>query len=124
MEWIGCSMSALGSATAPPSLSTGQHLPQRHRAEQGSKPMQTDHRRLLIVDNDHVKRDILAHELERQGYSVACAAGRSQAMELITTYAFDLVLGDLAQSLFEHGDNEGQIRAVKPLQQPLGSVLQ
>jgi adenylate cyclase len=56
---------------------------------------QTDHGFLLVVDDEETNRDMLSRRLERRGYSVAIAEDGRQALEMITTQTFDLVLLDI-----------------------------
>jgi CheY-like chemotaxis protein len=50
---------------------------------------------LLVVDDNEANRDILHHFLEQQGYTVAMAENGRQALEMIHTHSFDLVLLDI-----------------------------
>jgi CheY-like chemotaxis protein len=54
--------------------------------------VQTDHGSLLVVDDQQINRDMLSRHLERRGYTVAVAGDECQAMKMITTQKFDLVL--------------------------------
>ncbi|HSF31295.1 MAG TPA: adenylate/guanylate cyclase domain-containing protein [Candidatus Tectomicrobia bacterium] len=56
---------------------------------------QTDHGSLLVVDDQESNRDMLSRRLERRGYRVTVAEDGRQAIELITTQTFDLVLLDI-----------------------------
>jgi adenylate cyclase len=56
---------------------------------------QTDHGSLLVVDDQEINRDMLSRRLERRGYSVAVAEDGRQALEMITTQKFDVVLLDI-----------------------------
>jgi adenylate cyclase len=56
---------------------------------------QTDHGSLLVVDDQESNRDMLSRRLERRGYRVAVAEDGRQALEMITTQKFDLVLLDI-----------------------------
>ena len=51
--------------------------------------------RLLVVDDNVSNREMLAQRLEREGYSVATAAGGREALEKLVEEQFDLVLLDL-----------------------------
>jgi adenylate cyclase len=55
----------------------------------------TDHGSLLVVDDQESNRDMLSRRLERRGYTVAVAEDGRQALEMITTQKFDLVLLDI-----------------------------
>lgn len=50
---------------------------------------------LLVVDDNEMNRDMLARRLERKDFLVSVASSGSEALELIKTKAFDLVLLDL-----------------------------
>ena len=50
---------------------------------------------LLVVDDNEMNRDTLSRHLERQGHTVAVAENGRQALEMIKTRPFDLVLLDV-----------------------------
>jgi adenylate cyclase len=50
---------------------------------------------ILVVDDNGINRDLLSRYLERQGHAVQMAHNGRQALEMITTGAFDLVLLDI-----------------------------
>src|SRR4030043_323662 len=50
---------------------------------------------ILVVDDNEINRDLLSRYLERQGHTVQAADNGRQALELIATGAFDLVLLDI-----------------------------
>lgn len=50
---------------------------------------------ILVVDDNGINRDLLCRYLERQGHAVQVAQNGRQALEMITTGAFDLVLLDI-----------------------------
>ena len=50
---------------------------------------------LLIVDDNKINGDLLARRLERQGHTVTVVDNGRQALEVITTQKFDLVLLDV-----------------------------
>ena len=51
--------------------------------------------RLLVVDDDEMNRDTLSRHLQRQGHSVAVAENGRQALDMVSTHPFDLVLLDV-----------------------------
>ncbi|MBF0185631.1 MAG: response regulator [Magnetococcales bacterium] len=51
--------------------------------------------RILVVDDDLVSRDLVMHELIRQGYQVTTAANGQQALQQIHGEQYDLVILDL-----------------------------
>jgi adenylate cyclase len=50
---------------------------------------------ILVVDDDEYNRDLLSRLLRREGHTVACAADARQAMALIASQLFDLILLDV-----------------------------
>ena len=50
---------------------------------------------ILVVDDNEINRDLLSRYLERQGHTVRVAHNGRQALEMIATGAFDLVLLDI-----------------------------
>jgi sigma-B regulation protein RsbU (phosphoserine phosphatase) len=50
---------------------------------------------ILIVDDEELNRDGLARRLQRHDYEVACAGSGREAIELLGTRRFDLVLLDI-----------------------------
>ena len=50
---------------------------------------------VLVVDDNEINRDVLSRRLERQGYAVAVAEDGHQALEMLATQRFDLVLLDI-----------------------------
>ena len=60
-----------------------------------AETMPTAYGSLLVVDDQEINRDMLSRRLERRGYTVAAAEDGCQALEMITTHKFDLVLLDI-----------------------------
>ena len=58
-------------------------------------PADDEQHNLLVVDDNSGNRDILSRHLERQGYRVSVASNGLQALELIESNPFDLVLLDV-----------------------------
>ena len=50
---------------------------------------------VLIVDDNEMNREVLSRRLERQGYTFGLAEDGIQALEMMRTKAFDLVLLDI-----------------------------
>jgi adenylate cyclase len=50
---------------------------------------------ILVVDDNEINRDLLSRYLERQGHTVQVADNGRQALEMIATGGFDLVLLDI-----------------------------
>lgn len=59
----------------------------------GAKP--TRHARVLVVDDEAPVRSMIGATLEHSGYEVELAASGSQAMDVMDSSAFDLVLTDI-----------------------------
>ena len=57
--------------------------------------MSKAHARILIVDDEAIKRSILEDELQSAGYSAATAANPLEAEELLARMSFDVILTDL-----------------------------
>jgi adenylate cyclase len=57
--------------------------------------MSTPQDSLLVVDDDEMNRDMLCRRLARRGYTVISAADGQQALEMIETQTFDLILLDI-----------------------------
>ena len=51
--------------------------------------------RILVVDDDWFARQVYADGLTREGFEVVCAAGGPEALELLTTESFDVVVTDV-----------------------------
>src|SRR5687768_10538410 len=56
------------------------------KAEQGD---------ILVVDDNEMNRDMLSRRLKREGFNVAVAEDGYQALEMIKSEKFDLVLLDI-----------------------------
>jgi len=65
---------------------------------EGSKPKSTfrakSKKRVLVVDDDAVIRDILYEGLSKMGFEVATAAGGAEAFQRFCQTSFDLVVTD------------------------------
>jgi adenylate cyclase len=55
----------------------------------------TDHGSLLVVDDQEINRDVMSRRLRQRGYCVAVAADGRQALQMLTSQPFDLVLLDI-----------------------------
>jgi CheY-like chemotaxis protein len=51
--------------------------------------------RLLVVDDVEANRDLISHQLARQGYTVSVAANGREALDMLTSHEFDLLLLDI-----------------------------
>lgn len=52
-------------------------------------------RRLLVIDDDEVLREMLVANLEEEGYDVVAAPNGAEAMPILRSGAFDAILVDL-----------------------------
>jgi DNA-binding NtrC family response regulator len=50
---------------------------------------------LLVVDDNEINRDLICRQLERQGHTVTAAENGQQALEIMQTQAFDMLLLDI-----------------------------
>lgn len=57
--------------------------------------MKMDEGSVLVVDDNEVNRDLLARRLQRQGHTVTVAEDGFQALEMMRSKPFDLVLLDI-----------------------------
>src|SRR5437763_187920 len=57
--------------------------------------MNTANSNLLVVDDNEMNRDILRRRLLKQGHTVVESSGGREALDLINTQKFDLVLLDI-----------------------------
>ena len=60
-----------------------------------SNPLETAEYTILIVDDNATNRDLLSRQVIAQGYQVATAADGKQAIEMIQTGVYDLILLDI-----------------------------
>jgi len=51
--------------------------------------------KILVVDDDSSIREIIEALLQRQGHDVTTCTSAKQALEVVETHAFDLVITDL-----------------------------
>ncbi|HTL59009.1 MAG TPA: adenylate/guanylate cyclase domain-containing protein [Candidatus Limnocylindrales bacterium] len=79
-------------ASTPAHRSTSR---QPANVAQGTETAKGQRGALLIVDDDQDNRDLLARRFQHQSFSVAIAANGFEAIQLIETREFDLVLLDL-----------------------------
>jgi adenylate cyclase len=62
-------------------------------ADPGAIPLRQG--RVLVIDDVEANRELIAHQLARQGYTVARAASGREGLELLAQTEFDVVLSDL-----------------------------
>lgn len=61
--------------------------------------MTTDQSCVLVVDDNEVNRDLLARRLKRQGHKICAAADGFEALKMMRSQPFDLVLLDIMMPL-------------------------
>jgi len=67
----------------------------RPLVEDGADSVSVERGYLLVVDDNEMNRDTLSRHLERQGHTVAVAENGRQALGMVETHRFDLVLLDV-----------------------------
>ncbi len=60
-----------------------------------SEPLTGGRERILIVDDDHVQRQVVADALSRLGYQVETAASGEQALQCLKAVPADIIIADL-----------------------------
>ena len=58
-------------------------------------PSQGDRDKILVVDDNETNRDLLSRQIEAQGYQAVTAANGQQAIAMIKTGIYDLILLDI-----------------------------
>jgi CheY-like chemotaxis protein len=71
---------------------TGLPIENRHSARRCVMPAKN---RILVVDDEEALRVVLSAELEGEGYQVTSAADGQDAINILTTKGFDLILLDI-----------------------------
>ncbi len=73
------------------------YIPASREALQGTnaEPLAGGRERILIVDDDHVQRQVVADALSRLGYRVETAASGEQAIECLKAAPADIMIADL-----------------------------
>ncbi|MEX0297957.1 MAG: response regulator, partial [Kordiimonas sp.] len=77
-------------------------------------------KRILVVDDSATMRDMLIQYLQASDYMVATATSGTQALELLKTERYDIIITDLEMPEL---DGFGLIRAVSELEWDPGLVL-
>jgi len=70
--------------------------------------------RILVVDDEEIARNNLAHILSKEGYEVATAANGMEAFDLIHGRPFDLVLTDLKMEKMDGLQVLDQVKRINP----------
>lgn len=84
-----------------------------NREYQAEQEVHQEPARLLVVDDEHISRDNLALVLARQGYATVTAGSGEEALALLNSTEFDLVLTDL---MMPGMDGLALVKAVKERQ--------
>ncbi|MGA2332944.1 MAG: response regulator [Syntrophales bacterium] len=71
-------------------------------------------KRVLVVDDDEVIRELLTDYLNMFGYEVVCAVNGQEAVRKYTKGHFDIVLSDLVMSPMDGLELLGEIRKMDP----------
>jgi len=66
---------------------------------------------LLVVDDNELNRDMLTRRLERLGYNVSCAENGIEALKLLRTESFDLLLLDIIMPVMDGFEVLEQLKA-------------
>jgi class 3 adenylate cyclase/CheY-like chemotaxis protein len=66
---------------------------------------------LLVVDDNELNRDMLRRRLERLGYKVSCAENGIEALKLLRTQSFDLLLLDILMPVMDGFEVLEQLKA-------------
>ncbi|MGD1920881.1 MAG: SpoIIE family protein phosphatase, partial [Pleurocapsa sp.] len=64
-------------------------------AEEDKQPLDPSKYKILIVDDNATNRDLLSRQVKTQGYQAGVAANGKQAIEMIQTGIYDLILLDI-----------------------------
>ncbi len=88
-------LSAEPETAMPSSTIQEEAIITRQVQDAGASSVAAEGGYLLVVDDDPMNRGILARHLQRQGHQVAVAENGRQALEMVGTHAFDLVLLDV-----------------------------
>src|SRR5213082_3371557 len=77
---------------------------------------------LLVVDDNELNRDMLRRRLERLGYKVSCAENGSEALKLLRTESFDLLLLDIIMPVMDGFEVLEQLKA-EPLHRDIPVIV-
>lgn len=93
IDEASASLEKLGNAIAEvfPLMRNAVHAMQSRR----NKPTRLMPGKLLVVDDDTISRDLLVHELQREGYQVSTAGGGREALQMIRSQNYDLLILDI-----------------------------
>ncbi|HKQ73212.1 MAG TPA: PAS domain S-box protein [Blastocatellia bacterium] len=72
--------------------------------------------RVLVVDDDEDARDVLSAVLENYGAEVTTAVGANQALEILASEKFDVLVSDINMPGIDGYDLIQRVRAMKPEQ--------
>ncbi|MEO7497401.1 MAG: ATP-binding protein [Massilia sp.] len=79
-------------------------------------------RKILVVDNEQVDRELLVNILEPLGFVMAQAASGTECLEVLRAFGPDLILMDLAMPFMDGWEASYQIRKVQGLSVPIAIV--
>ncbi len=68
-------------------------------------------KRILFVEDDDISRDLISTRLLRSGYEVVVAEDGYQALDLVSTQTFDLVLLDMSMPRLSGWETARKLRA-------------
>jgi CheY-like chemotaxis protein len=82
-------------AEAASSMIQSIFTPPHSTRDESAKAAQIEPGSLLVVDDNEINRDILSRYLERRGHWVSAAASGREALSLVESRTFDLILLDI-----------------------------
>ena len=88
-----------------------RRLPKRNRDPNKRVVAAVGSASLLVVDDNELNRDMLRRRLERLGYRVSCAENGIEALKLLRTESFDLLLLDIVMPLMDGFEVLEQLKA-------------
>src|SRR5437868_15026930 len=65
----------------------------------------------MVIDDNKLNHEMLRQLLERLGYNVTCAENESEALKLLRTEAFDLLLLDIVMPVMDGFEVLEQLKA-------------
>ena len=73
-------------------------------------------RKILLVEDNEMNRDMLARRLAKKGYDVIIAVNGADGVELAQSQAPDLILMDMSLPFMDGWEAAWQLKASRPLQ--------
>jgi two-component system cell cycle response regulator DivK len=68
-------------------------------------------KKILLVEDNELNRDMLSRRLERKGYTVGIAVDGRQAVDMAASAPYDLILMDMSLPVLDGWEATRQIRA-------------